>query len=316
MSGTVEKALALWGMAGAEHGLFAARENVVHKVRHDGVTYALRLHRAGYRSDAELVSELEMMAAARRAGLHVPAPLPSASDDMIHVVDGVQIDILGWLAGAPIGKGDVAHDPKRGVALFAAIGREMARLHATLDDWEPPADFTRCAWDHAGLVGEAPIWGRFWDNPTLDADDRALFHRLREVAGADLAQRAPGLDYGLIHADLVRENVMVDGDKVQLIDFDDAGFGFRLFDVATTLLKNMGEPGYDALKAALLAGYREVRPLDTEALDLFLALRAASYVGWIATRFDEDGATARNARFIETTRGLAQGYLAKTDAAR
>ncbi|MBN8194820.1 hypothetical protein JI667_22230, partial [Bacillus sp. NTK074B] len=66
MSGLVDRALGLWGMDGADHRLFAARENEVHQVRHAGATYALRVHRAGYRTDAELQSELEMMDAARR----------------------------------------------------------------------------------------------------------------------------------------------------------------------------------------------------------------------------------------------------------
>lgn len=316
MTGTVEQALALWGMAGAGHRLFAARENVVHQVQHAGQTYALRLHRAGYRTDAELVSELEMMEAARQGGLHVPAPVASSSGDFLHVVDGLQIDLLSWLEGTTVGKSGTPLAAGDSVALFKGIGREMARFHQAMDDWTPTATFTRCSWDHAGLLGDAPVWGRFWDNPTLADDDRALFDRLRDEAGRDLAARAPGLDYGLIHADLVRENVMVDGNKLQLIDFDDAGFGFRLFDVATTLLKNMAEPNYPDLKTALIEGYRSVRPLDTGALDLFLVLRSATYVGWIADRLDEDRSSERNARFIATTRALALDYLEKGEARR
>jgi Ser/Thr protein kinase RdoA (MazF antagonist) len=314
MSGTVDKALALWGMEGAGHALFAARENVVHQVRHAGRTYALRLHRAGYRTDAELVSELEMMAAAGRAGLHVPEPLASTSGAFVHVVDGLQIDVLSWLEGDTVGKSGTPLTVADGPALFTAIGREMARFHDAMDAWTPPAGFTRCAWDHAGLLGEAPVWGRFWDNPTLGEADRELFLRLRDVASRDLAARAGDLDYGLIHADLVRENIMVDGPRIQMIDFDDAGFGFRLFEIATALLKNMAEPEYPALKAALIEGYRTVRPLDTGALDLFLTLRATTYVGWIADRLDEDGATERNARFVATTRALAQDYLSTREA--
>ncbi|HBZ43282.1 MAG TPA: homoserine kinase [Maritimibacter sp.] len=303
-------------MAGAGHRLFAARENVVHQVQHAEQTYALRLHRAGYRTDAELVSELEMMEAARQGGLHVPAPVASSSGDYLHVVDGLQIDLLSWLEGTTVGKSGTPLAAGDSVALFKGIGREMARFHQAMDDWTPTATFTRCSWDHAGLLGDAPVWGRFWDNPTLADDDRALFDRLRDEAGRDLAARAPGLDYGLIHADLVRENVMVDGNKLQLIDFDDAGFGFRLFDVATTLLKNMAEPNYPDLKTALIEGYRSVRPLDTGALDLFLVLRSATYVGWIADRLDEDGSSERNARFIATTRALALDYLEKGEARR
>lgn len=117
------------------------------------------------------------------------------------------------------------------------------------------------------------------------------------------------MDYGLIHADLVRENVMVYGDKLWLIDFDDAGFGFRLFDIATTLLKNLHEPDFNQLRGALLAGYRSERPICTRQLDLFMALRAVTYVGWVASRLNEDGSGIRNERFIETARALMSQYL-------
>jgi Ser/Thr protein kinase RdoA (MazF antagonist) len=38
-----------------------------------------------------------------------------------------------------------------------------------------------------------------------------LFETFRDFARKDLDRLAEGLDYGLIHADLVRENVLVDG---------------------------------------------------------------------------------------------------------
>jgi Ser/Thr protein kinase RdoA (MazF antagonist) len=133
------------------------------------------------------------------------------------------------------------------------------------------------------------------------------------MADGKLQELEPVLDYGLIHADLVRENVMLNEDKLQLIDFDDAGFGFRLFDLATTLLKNLTEPDYPALRSALIEGYRSVRPIDTDALDLFILLRALTYVGWIITRMDEDGSEIRNQRFIVNARALAQQLLARAD---
>jgi hypothetical protein len=52
-----------------------------------------------------------------------------------------------------------------------------------------------------------------------------------------------------------------------------------------------------------------VRPIDLSALDLFMMLRAATYVGWNITRLDENGAAGRNARFINTTKRLATAYL-------
>ena len=312
MTTIVDKALSLWGMAGADVRLIAERENRVFCVDHAGSSYALRLHRPGYCSEAELRSELLWMAAADAGGIAVPGPVAASDGALLHVIDGVAVDMLDWLAGAPVGKtGEpLAHADPAG--LFRSIGAAMARLHQVSDAWPLPDGFTRRRWDRAGLLGEAPVWDRFWDNPTLDAGTRDLFRRFRDTANAELAALEGTLDFGLIHADLVRENVMIDAGRVQLIDFDDSGFGFRLFDLATTLLRNRTEPDYPALKAALLDGYASVRAIDIAPLDLFLALRATTYVGWIISRMEEPGAVARNARFIATARNLVDAYLGGT----
>ena len=308
MTQTVEKALDLWGMDGAEWRLIAARENRVFRVDHGGKSYAYRLHRAGYRTNAELVSELNWMGAVCDGGLHVPTPIRSTSGDFLHVVDDIQIDVLTWLSGAPIGKTGEPLQTEDRCGLFFQLGYEMARLHALSDAWTPPKTFTRCDWDCEGLVGDTPLWGRFWENPTLTDEDTALFLRIREHASRLLESAKATLDYGLIHADLVRENVIADGDNLQFIDFDDAGFGFRIFDLATALLKNMNEPDYPHLRDALIKGYRTQRPIDTSLLDLFILLRALTYVGWIILRMNEDGAAMRNERFITTARKLAKGF--------
>ncbi|WP_369952760.1 phosphotransferase enzyme family protein [Sedimentitalea sp. XS_ASV28] len=293
-------------MQGAEITFIAARENRVYRVEHAGRQYALRLHRQGYRSDAELRSELDWMAAVARGGLVVPAPFPSDSGALLHVIQGVQVDMLSWLPGRPLG--DMGHVPDR-PGLFRALGRDMARLHEVSDAWPRPDGFVRCNWDRAGLLGEAPLWDRFWENPDLSDQDRTLFETLRKDADATLKHLENDLDYGLIHADLVVTNVMTDGTQVAFIDFDDGGFGFRLFELATALLRQMSEPDYAALRDALIGGYRSVRAIDTTPLDLFLVLRAMTYVGWNITRMDEDGGKARNARFISTARTLAETYL-------
>ena len=105
---------------------------------------------------------------------------------------------------------------------------------------------------------------------------------------------------------MVRENIMLDGDEMHIIDFDDGGWGYRLFDVATALLKNRTEATYPELQRALISGYHSQRLLDVEDLDLFMALRALTYVGWIVDRMDEDGAIARNQRYIAEAKELCE----------
>lgn len=306
MNATVNSALRLWGFEGADCSLVATRENRVFKVStRAGQSFALRLHRPAYRSDTELTSELAWMEALARGGLDVPTPIAALDGAYLHRCDEVQIDVLSWLPGTPLGETGqpLALSDRQGV--FRRVGVQMARLHQISDAWIMPEAFDRWSWDRAGLLGERSVWGRFWENPTLSAEDKTLFQAARDQAAGQLSEMEETLDYGLIHADLVSENLMLDGERVYLIDFDDGGWGFRLFDVATFLFKNRSELDFEDLKAAFLEGYQSQRDLNTEALELFMLLRAFSYVGWIMTRMDEPGAAERNKRFIDTARTLA-----------
>ena len=309
MSTLLARALALWGHETATCTFIAGRENQVYHVKTGEKEFALRVKRPGYRNKKELLSELQWLEAMDRAGLSVPRPQAALSGALLETVDGVYVDLIGWLSGRPLGR---SRDPLRlddAPATFRALGSEMARLHLACDAWRLPDGFSRCDWDLEGLLGDDPLWGRFWENPMLDPETADFLNTFRETARDDLARRSQNLDYGLIHADLVRENVMLDGPRIRMIDFDDGGFGYRLFDMATTLLKNMAEPNYEDLKASLLDGYRAYRPLDTGALDLFMALRATTYIGWIVPRMQEAGSTARNTRFITHARRLCAYYL-------
>lgn len=305
MNAVVAQALEQWHLKGATYHLVAARENAVFKVTHGLQTFALRLHRKGYRTDAELWSELQWMAAMGAAGISVPAPVKSITGQVLHVLDGTQVDVLAWLTGttldaAPTGRADV----------FRQLGTKMAHLHDASDAWSKPDGFTRCRWDRDGLVGPDPLWGRFWENPSLSPEDEILFCKFRDTANVALHKLEKHIDTGLIHADLVPANVMVDGSTLHLIDFDDGGFGFRLFDIATALLKHMDAPDYPAIHDALIGGYTSARNIDLSALDLFMTLRAATYVGWNTSRMNEDGAVARNQRFINKAKTLVHAYLA------
>nr|WP_174823143.1 phosphotransferase [Ruegeria arenilitoris] len=296
-------------MERADVSLVAERENTVYEVRLGTMRLALRVHRQSYRTDGELRSELEWMAAMAEAGLSVPAPVPTPKGEVLRHIDGFQVDVLTWLKGETM----TSALPKLGVTerrqLFFELGREMARLHQASDAWDAQSGFIRVHWDRDGLVGDAPLWGRFWGNPSLTNADRAVFVKFRNHASVKLNRIGKSLDYGLVHADLVPDNILVDNGFLKMIDFDDGGYGYRLFDVATALFKHISDADYRMLRSRLFDGYRSIRPLDVSELDLFLSIRAATYVGWIITRVDEPGGLERNTRFIETFRRLVTKYL-------
>jgi Ser/Thr protein kinase RdoA (MazF antagonist) len=66
---------------------------------------------------------------------------------------------------------------------------------------------------------------------------------------------------------------------------------------------------YPSLTAALCEGYRSLRPLDTTQLDLFLMLRAFTYIGWIVPRLGGQGSDERSECFLTTGIELAETWL-------
>lgn len=304
------QALALWGMRDAQVTFVAARENTVYRVDHEQGVFALRFHRKGYRTDAQLGAELDWMARLHDGGLSVPAPVRSLSGHMLERVDGFQVDVLTWLDGDTFEAVLDRADPAQQRAMFFALGRTMAQLHDVSDAWPHAAHCTRPSWDCDGLLGETPLWDRFWDNPDLSADEKAMFLEFRRHAAHVLQDQGKALDYGLIHADLVPVNVMWTGTSVHVIDFDDGGFGYRVFEVATALLKHRAHPQFAQFQEGLIEGYTSQRSLSMDHLPLFLALRAMTYVGWNITRMKEDATGARNARFIQQAKSVLQAYYA------
>jgi len=305
-----EAAARAWGLAETPV-LVAERENTVYRVG----DYALRLHRDGYRRLPQLQSELVWMATLARGGLDLPAPLPGPEGALIAPVKGRMVSVLRWMPGAPAGTGPELTVPDP-VAFAEALGRMMARLHDLSDGFTPPPDFTRPNWRAEGLLGPDPLWGRFWDNPIWTDAQRDVVLAARAAAKAQLNQLAPTLDQGLIHADLIPDNVLVDGDRVIPIDFDDGAWGYRDFELATFLLRQRARPDYPQIRAALIKGYSTRRAVDAGVLDLMILCRALTYPGWIMTRMDTPGAEAKAGRMTDTALNLAQTYLTTLEGAR
>lgn len=307
------EAAALWGLGNAPIALAAQRENVVFRVRTPDGDWALRFHRPGYRDELQLTSELQWLTALANGGVRVPAPKPALTGALIQRQGDHMVDMLEWMPGRPLGKAgslDGVHDRE---GFCRALGVAMAELHGVSDEWPRPMGFQRPAWDRAGLLGERPLWGRFWEHPALSEAERDLLLEARVAADAELAGIEGEADYGLIHADLISENMLYDDAEpdagVALIDFDDGGFGFRDFELATFLLRFTEAGDYGALRVALCEGYRARRRVRPEQLDLFILLRALTYPGWIMERMGEPGSEERSQRAIATALRVARRWL-------
>lgn len=320
-------ALRRWDVTDCEPQLLKRRENHVFTVRTvQGGKAVLRVHRPGYHTDRALQSELQWLVHLHTSGLPVPKPLPDTEGNLFvrETDDGsrepMRVDMLTWLPGEVLGESGtpLAWSAVRIPQIFRALGAAMAELHDASDRWQPPADFTRHAWDTDGLLGEQPFWGRFWESEALERRQRDLLQRVRERLRDDLNEYASaGGDFGLIHSDLVRDNVLVNDSGVALVDFDDGGFGWRAFDIAVALIRNREERDYAAIETALIEGYRsrrELAEIDRRMLPAFTLLRSCAYVGWVSARINEPGMRAPMQQRIDETCALAEAYLEHTSS--
>lgn len=89
--------------------------------------------------------------------------------------------------------------------------------------------------------------------------------------------------YSMIYVDMVLDNVMVDGEWVVLLDFDDVGFGWYMFEFVIVFYFCQVYFGYLVICDVLFEGYEVMwfGVFDWGQLLLFLFLWGMIYFGWV-----------------------------------
>lgn len=314
------RALPAWDAADAALDPIKYRENAVFRVtRPDGRRHVLRVHRPRYRSDREIRSEAAWMGALAEAGIPTPTVLATREGDVLTraeapgVPEARQCDLLAWVEGAPLGtlEGGVTLDAQGLHRTYATVGGIAAALHEHAESWPRPRDFVRPSWDLASLVGDRPAFGRFEELSVLTDDHRSTLLRARERVRGELARLGPPML--LIHGDLIPDNLLASADGVRVIDFDDCGWSWFGFELATSLFPLLVSGSFEAGVAAYLEGYRARRPVPEHELELLPALlvaRALSYLGWPVGRPEIHSQTAAAPFFAKAIAELAELYLA------
>ncbi len=299
--------------------LVALSENVTFRVTdgRDGEAYVLRLHRPGYHTLEELNSERVWTRALADAGIAVPIALPTrGGDDYVSVAVPAlgqqrQAGMTRWIEGEVLadvlGRGD---DPEAQIRCFEQLGAIEAAMHNQSSGWRPPPGFARHAVDRDGLMGDAPFWGPFWDHPVFTPAERSLVIETRDRLRGAMDRYGRDLSmFGMIHADLHDGNLLVGGDRLTVIDFDDCAFGWHVYDMAVALFHQQRSPHFGAIRDAFVRGYRTRRELGDDAVALipmFLLVRGLAVTGWLHQRPEID--------VSRTIRASADRLLAQCEA--
>jgi Ser/Thr protein kinase RdoA (MazF antagonist) len=174
--------------------------------------------------------------------------------------------------------------------------------------------FARKRWHFNTMVGPDGFWGPWRGSAGLDFSGAAIVERALDLIQAQLERYGDGPEvFGLVHADLRLANLLVDGTRLRIIDFDDCGFTWYLYDFAASVSFLEHEPILPDLLAAWAAGYRKVRPLTAESLALvpsFVVLRRVLLSAWLASHAEVPSAREFGASYTAGTVALAEALLA------
>ncbi|GLK80525.1 phosphotransferase enzyme family protein [Methylopila turkensis] len=312
----LRSALPLWGLAAdALLRLLTISENATFLAEApSGDAVVLRVHRPDYHTSDEIRSELAWVDALRADGV-APTPEP------IRTVDG------GLLGGFE-DDGAVRHvaafafmsgrEPEPGDDLaswYATLGQITARLHGHARVWGRPDGFRRKTWDFDAMLGDRPLWGDWRAGLGLDGPGRALLERTAEALKRRVgAYGAAPERFGLIHADLRPANLLVDGERLGLIDFDDCGFSWFMYDFAASVSFMEHEPFIPELQEAWLSAYARAAPVgaeDVAMMPAFLMLRRMLLTAWIASHAETPTAQSMGVPYTHGTLALAERYLTR-----
>lgn len=220
---------------------------------------------------------LNLMRHLAERGVLVPAPIASNSGDILHTLHGKPASIVSRLHGHWQASPQPVH--------CAEVGAMLAKMHLAAQDYP---------------LYQPNLRGLAWWNettpvvlPFLSADNqdllRAEMHFQQALAAADLYHALPR---GPIHADLFRNNVMFDGDRLTgFFDFYFAGCDTWLFDVAVTvndwcidLTSGQTDP---ARVRAMLDAYQAQRAFTADEKQAWPAmLRGAALRFWLSRLAD------------------------------
>jgi homoserine kinase type II len=220
----------------------------------------------------ELPFYLNLMAHLARHGIPCPAPVADKNNQFLGSLNGKPACIVSRLNGKSVTEPTVAN--------CAAVGAMLGQMHNAGQSFTENMPNARGA-EWRSEAAEQVM-------PFLSTRDKLL---LEVEVAYHSEHRLTDLPHGIVHADLFRDNVLMDGERVGgLIDFYFACNDCLLYDVAITVNDwCMHADGTldTARTQAFLQAYNTARPFTPEEQKSWpTALRLGALRFWTSRLFD------------------------------
>ena len=297
-TGYTREALSHWGLEDATVRQLSLSENATYLVESsadsngepDPQRFVLRLHRPGYREKKLIESELAWIdALADEGAVRVARAYPTFQGDKLCSFtnpDGAEqyAVLFEFLDGKEPSESGLASSMER-------IGRVAASLHASSD------------------------FGDWRDTPEVTPELKEILEAAEAKMLREMAEYGKTADnFGLVHTDLRSSNLLIGEDgAVKVIDFDDCGEGWFLFDMACSFSFEESSPDIEAMVLAYLRGYRSAGGVVSDSelayLPAMLIARRLMLVAWVEKRKETIWAGLIRDRYVAESREIALAFL-------
>lgn len=311
----LEPLLSLWGLGeGATLRLLTVSENATFLAEDplSACRLILRVHRPGYTTKEEITSELDWLnALTTHPDIHIGAPAPLLDGSYIADVTvgdiTTQVVAFYFVPGSePALNDDLCH-------WYYRLGQSAAHLHCHSEQWERPVGFRRRSWRFDTIIGAQSAWGDWRDLQPFTPQELQLLEDVETSVKQALTRYGESPQrFGLVHCDMRLANLLVDGDRLTVIDFDDCGLCWFGWDFATAVSFIEDDARIQEFCHAWVDGYRTVRAFsaDDEAiLPVLVMLRRLQLTAWIASHSETPTARDLRSDWGSNTIRLAREYL-------
>lgn len=292
--------------------LLCQSENATFLIKKDLKRFALRIHRPNYHSKQQIESELLWLDALRESGMEVPVAIPNKFGDTVQTLyinheTFRHCVLFNWIEGVmPTIESIKSED-------FKQLGSINAKLHLNSKQWKKPDNFTRIIWDHQTMTHDDGHWGDWKNAPNLKKEDHIIVNESLQRISNELKQFGKSEDrYGLIHADLRLTNLLINANKVGVIDFDDCGMSWYMHDLAAAISFNEHFANAPSWVEKWLNGYElnaHITHQEYNLIPTFIMQRRIQLMAWVGSHSYTDMAQSLGTQWIDESIRLCKKYL-------